>query len=235
MMRYMLLMCGEVETTESEATAATAPAQAPAPELAVGEADEPCWMPWAREMEARGVILHRWRAACSRSVRPRRSGPTATRSWSLTGRSPRPRNMILGYDVIECADLDEAIFAASRHPVAQQRRRRRGAADPGLLRLLMTDVEAAVAEAFRQEWGRVVATLIRMTGDWDLAEECAQDAFATALTRWATDGVPDRPGAWLTTTARNRALDRLRRSKTEAAKLQEVAALSVPGGAARLR
>jgi RNA polymerase sigma-70 factor, ECF subfamily len=92
----------------------------------------------------------------------------------------------------------------------------------------MSDVESAVAEAFRHEWGRVVATLIRMTGDWDLAEECAQDAFAVALARWATDGVPDRPGAWLTTTARNRALDRLRRSKTEAAKLQEVATLSVP-------
>jgi RNA polymerase sigma-70 factor, ECF subfamily len=91
----------------------------------------------------------------------------------------------------------------------------------------MPDVEYAVAEAFRHEWGRIVATLIRMTGDWDLAEECAQDAFATALTRWGADGVPDRPGAWLTTTARNRALDRLRRSKTEAAKLQEVAALSV--------
>jgi RNA polymerase sigma-70 factor, ECF subfamily len=89
-------------------------------------------------------------------------------------------------------------------------------------------VEAAVADAFRQEWGKVVATLIRMTGDWDLAEECAQDAFATALARWERDGVPDRPGAWLTTTARNRALDRLRRSKTEAAKLQEVAVLSVP-------
>ena len=92
----------------------------------------------------------------------------------------------------------------------------------------MPDVESAVAEAFRQEWGRVVATLIRMTGDWDMAEECAQEAFATALTRWPADGVPDRPGAWLTTTARNRALDRLRRSKTEAAKLQEVATLSVP-------
>jgi RNA polymerase sigma-70 factor, ECF subfamily len=86
--------------------------------------------------------------------------------------------------------------------------------------------EAAVADAFRQEWGRVVASLIRMTGDWDLAEECAQEAFATAVARWPADGVPDRPGAWLTTTARNRAFDRLRRSKTEAAKLSQVAALS---------
>jgi RNA polymerase sigma-70 factor, ECF subfamily len=92
----------------------------------------------------------------------------------------------------------------------------------------MTDVEAAVAAAFREEWGHVVATLIRMTGNWDLAEECAQDAFAAALAHWPSDGVPSRPGAWLTTTARNRALDRLRRSKTEAAKLQEVAAISVP-------
>ncbi len=93
----------------------------------------------------------------------------------------------------------------------------------------MTAVEAAVATAFREEWGNILATLIRMTGNWDLAEECVQDAFAAALARWPADGVPDRPGAWLTTAARNRALDRLRRSKTEAAKLQQIAALSIPG------
>ena len=86
-------------------------------------------------------------------------------------------------------------------------------------------VEAAVATAFREEWGRVVATLIRVTGDWDLAEECAQDAFAKALERWPRDGVPVRPGAWLTTAARNRAIDRLRRKATEATKLVEVAAV----------
>jgi RNA polymerase sigma-70 factor (ECF subfamily) len=67
-----------------------------------------------------------------------------------------------------------------------------------------------------------------VTGDWDLAEECAQDAFALALERWPRDGVPRRPGAWLTTAARNRAVDRLRRATTGAAKLQEVAVLSVP-------
>jgi RNA polymerase sigma-70 factor, ECF subfamily len=91
-----------------------------------------------------------------------------------------------------------------------------------------TTVEVAVAGAFREEWGRVVATLIRDTDDWDLAEECAQDAFALALERWSHDGVPRRPGAWLTTVARNRALDRLRRDATGAAKLQEVAVLSSP-------
>ncbi|MFI7412946.1 RNA polymerase sigma factor [Streptomyces sp. NPDC049627] len=84
-------------------------------------------------------------------------------------------------------------------------------------------VEEVVAAAFREEWGQVVATLIRVTGDWDLAEECAQDAFAQALDRWRRDGVPRRPGAWLTTTARNRALDVLRREAVGAAKLREVA------------
>ena len=88
------------------------------------------------------------------------------------------------------------------------------------------DVGDEVAEAFRQEWGRVVAALIGMTGDWDLAEECAQDAFAQALKTWPRDGVPRRPGAWLTTAARHRALDRLRRGATETARLREAAALS---------
>jgi RNA polymerase sigma-70 factor, ECF subfamily len=87
--------------------------------------------------------------------------------------------------------------------------------------------DGAVAEAFRAEWGRVVATLIRMTGDWDLAEECAQDAVAQALARWPRDGVPRNPGAWLTTTARNAALNRLKRTAIEAAKLREVAAMPV--------
>jgi RNA polymerase sigma-70 factor (ECF subfamily) len=88
------------------------------------------------------------------------------------------------------------------------------------------EVSDAVADAFREEWGRVVAALIGTTGDWDLAEECAQEAFASALKTWPRDGVPRRPGAWLTTVARNRALDRLRRSTAEAAKLREVAALA---------
>ena len=91
----------------------------------------------------------------------------------------------------------------------------------------VTVVKAAVDAAFREEWGRVVATLIRVTGDWDLAEECTQDAFAMALQRWPADGVPRRPGAWLTTAARNRAIDVLRRRAVGAAKLREVAALSV--------
>ncbi|WP_246236521.1 RNA polymerase sigma factor [Actinomadura chibensis] len=85
-----------------------------------------------------------------------------------------------------------------------------------------------MAAAFRAEWGKVVATLIRVTGDWDLAEECAQEAFARALERWPADGVPRSPGAWLTTTARNHALNRIRRGATETAKLRELTAMSGP-------
>lgn len=84
-------------------------------------------------------------------------------------------------------------------------------------------VRTAVDAAYRDEWGQVVATLIGVTGDWDLAEDCTQDAFAAALTTWPRDGVPRRPGAWLTTTARNRAIDRLRRDAAGTAKLRELA------------
>ena len=82
-----------------------------------------------------------------------------------------------------------------------------------------------MADAFHAEWGRVVATLVRLTDDWDLAEECAEDAFTTALERWADEGIPRRPGAWLTTVARNRALDRVRRDRVGALKEREVAVL----------
>ena len=87
----------------------------------------------------------------------------------------------------------------------------------------IADVQAAVAEAFRSEWGRVVAYLIRVTGQWDLAEECAQDAFTKALERWPRDGIPTSPAGWLKTTARNRAVDRIRREKAGDAKLREAA------------
>jgi RNA polymerase sigma-70 factor (ECF subfamily) len=90
------------------------------------------------------------------------------------------------------------------------------------------EVQSAVSTAFTAEWGRVVATLIAVTDDWDLAEECAQDAFTRALRAWQRDGVPDRPGAWLTTAARNRAIDVLRRRASEAAKLREAAMLAPP-------
>jgi RNA polymerase sigma-70 factor, ECF subfamily len=84
---------------------------------------------------------------------------------------------------------------------------------------------AAVAGAYASEWARVVSTLIRITGDWSLAEECTADAFEAALKLWPTEGVPRTPGAWLTTVAKNKALDRLRRATTEKRKLTEVATM----------
>jgi RNA polymerase sigma-70 factor (ECF subfamily) len=73
-------------------------------------------------------------------------------------------------------------------------------------------------QVFRDEWGRVLANLIGFLGDFELAEEAAQEAFAFAAERWPETGAPANPGAWLTTTARNRAIDRIRRDRTLAAK-----------------
>jgi RNA polymerase sigma-70 factor (ECF subfamily) len=79
-------------------------------------------------------------------------------------------------------------------------------------------VVAILEQAFRDQWGYVLAALIGFLGDFDLAEEAAQDAFAIAAERWPRDGVPANPGSWLISTARNRAIDRLRRDRTLAAK-----------------
>jgi RNA polymerase sigma-70 factor, ECF subfamily len=75
-----------------------------------------------------------------------------------------------------------------------------------------------VEQVFREQWGRVLAALIGLLGDFDLAEEAAQEAFAIAAARWPRDGVPSNPASWLVTTARNRAIDRIRRERTLAEK-----------------
>src|SRR3954451_1008495 len=83
---------------------------------------------------------------------------------------------------------------------------------------------AILDQVFREQWGRVLAALIGYLGDFDLAEEAAQEAFAIAADRWPRDGVPSSPATWLITTARNRAIDRLRRERTlfEKTRLLEV-------------
>lgn len=81
---------------------------------------------------------------------------------------------------------------------------------------------------FRDAYGRVVATLIRLTGDWSLAEDCAMDAVASALERWPRDGEPANPGGWLMTAARNRAIDQLRRAAVADRKLRDLAILRDP-------
>ena len=75
----------------------------------------------------------------------------------------------------------------------------------------MSDARAVVERTFRAESGRALATLARLLGDVGAAEDAVQEAFVEALRTWPARGVPDRPGAWITTTARNRALDRVRR------------------------
>jgi RNA polymerase sigma-70 factor, ECF subfamily len=93
-----------------------------------------------------------------------------------------------------------------------------------------------IGRVFRDEYGRCVATLIRFLGDIDLAEEAVQDAFAVALTKWPDTGLPPNPGAWITTTARNRAIDQLRREasrhdrQAQATRLQELNATVPPEG-----
>jgi RNA polymerase sigma-70 factor, ECF subfamily len=79
-----------------------------------------------------------------------------------------------------------------------------------------------VERVFREQWGRVLAALIGFLGDFDLAEEAVQEAFATATERWTRDGVPANPAAWLITTARNRAIDRIRRDRTLLTKYKQL-------------
>jgi len=79
-------------------------------------------------------------------------------------------------------------------------------------------VVAILEQIFRDQWGRVLAAMIGFLGDLDLAEEAAQEAFAIAAERWPREGVPANPAAWLVTTARNRAINRIRRDRTLAAK-----------------
>jgi RNA polymerase sigma-70 factor (ECF subfamily) len=111
-------------------------------------------------------------------------------------------------------------------PRGQGRREGRASSDPGVRAAAVAG--GVVDRLFREESGRAVATLIRVLGDFDLAEDAVQEAFAVALERWPREGIPDNAGAWITTTARNKAIDRLRRErrlaeKTEA--LQRLAAL----------
>ncbi|SDS05621.1 RNA polymerase sigma factor [Microlunatus soli] len=96
----------------------------------------------------------------------------------------------------------------------------------------------AVAEAHRREWAAVLAATVRVARDLDLAEECVQDAYVDALQAWTRDGVPDRPGAWLTTAARHNAIDALRRARTLRTKLPlliEPGSAGDDAGAAELR
>src|SRR5437588_3882796 len=76
---------------------------------------------------------------------------------------------------------------------------------------MLPDVDATIEAVHRSDWGRIIATLIRLFGDFDVAEEAAQEAFAAALDQWRASGVPESPRSWLVQAARNKAIDRIRR------------------------
>ena len=90
----------------------------------------------------------------------------------------------------------------------------------------VVDVREAITRVHHDEWARVVASLTRRFGDLDIAEEAAADAFATAVQRWPADGIPPNPGAWLTTTANHRAIDRIRRENKRGDKHREAQMLN---------
>src|SRR5690349_13378307 len=88
---------------------------------------------------------------------------------------------------------------------------------------MMSTVNATVEATYQSDWGRIVATLIRSFGDFDVAEEAAQDAFAAATTQWPSEGVPDSPAAWIIQTAKHKAIDRLRRQTRSQEKIESYA------------
>ena len=152
------------------------------------------------------------RPACGSAARRPRPPCASQDGKTLTTDGPfvDTKEALGGYFIFEADDLDAAIELAARVPAA----RLGGAIEVRPDRAVV----ASLDQAFRDEWGRVLATLIGFLGDFDLAEEAAQEAFAIAAERWPRDGTPDNPGAWLTTTARNRAINRIRRDRTLAAK-----------------
>src|SRR3974377_687655 len=98
-----------------------------------------------------------------------------------------------------------------------------------------SDAIKAVETVYRVEWGRIVAPLIRLIGDFDLGEGCAQEAFAAAVDQWQVSGVPDAPRAWVIQTARHKAIDRIRRRGRYAEKLVLYTSSGVAPGAVDTR
>ena len=221
-MRYVMLIC-----TDESADAALSPAE--------GEAMFGEYMKFGEEMTKRGVLDggERLRPTTDATTVQVRDGEVLTSD----GPFAETKEQIGGFYLVDCQGPRRGHRDRGEDP-RRARRLDRGEADLGDVsgdrRVPMSRPRSPAA--FRSEWGRVVATLIRVTGDWDLAEECAQDAFARALERWPRDGIPRNPGAWLTTTARNRAArspaPRRDRGRQAAGGRRDVAARRSPATAA---
>src|SRR5205085_5126586 len=88
---------------------------------------------------------------------------------------------------------------------------------------MLLDANLAIEKVYRTDWGRIIAALIRLYGDFELAEDVAQEAFAAAVDQWRSEGIPGNPRAWLIQAARNKAVDRIRRRTNFAEKLESYA------------
>ena len=177
-MKYLMLVC--VDRADGTTGDPGRPA-GPAP----AEIDVDTWV---EEMDGSGVRL------IGERIRPDSDATTVrVRDGEVLltdGPYAETKERMAGFDIIECADLDEAIEVAAKHPMSPRRGDR---VRPFWTRLSAAD--DAVAAAYADEWGRIVATLIRLTGDWDLAEECAQDAFAAgARSAGRPTAYPTGPG-----------------------------------------
>src|ERR1051326_2164233 len=89
---------------------------------------------------------------------------------------------------------------------------------------MLLDANLAIESVYRSDWGRIVATLIRLFGDFEMAEEVAQEAFAAAVDRWRSSGIPESPRAWIIQTAKHKAIDRIRRGTRFAEKMESYTA-----------
>jgi len=96
-------------------------------------------------------------------------------------------------------------------------------------RLMIPGATAVVEALYRAEWGRILAALIKVVGDFDLAEDCAQEAFTAAVDQWPAEGIPDNPRAWIIQTARNKAIDRIRRQANFSQKIEPLLAAAMSG------
>src|SRR6516165_3473492 len=88
---------------------------------------------------------------------------------------------------------------------------------------MLNDPDAIIDQVYRSDWGRILASLIRLVNDFDLAEDALQEAFSAALSQWRSSGVPDSPQAWIFQTARHKAIDRIRRRTRFSEKLESYA------------
>ena len=190
---------------------------------------------WAKEADERGIHVtgNRLRPLEDATLVRRRRGELLV----TDGPFAEGRELILGFDVLECdshrrghrvrVEASDGAFRADRGARRLAVRGRQLTEPRPAPPASPSEVRAALARAHRDEWGKVFGTIVRFTGDWNLAEDCTQDAFARALERWEADGIPRNPGAWLTVAARNRALDVLRRATTSGRSCANSVELSV--------